>query len=774
MNQNHNSTFPHSETPLAGDFLSHARFYLERGFSVIPLNPRSKKPCAAAIPSGGWKVFQEEKPRPEQVERWWGGDDLDPPGLAIVLGRVSNLVVLDFDRPDVDHAVAEVFGEGRELPHTARVRTRRGFHYYFCLPAGVNIGNSKLGILVDLKGEGGYVVAPPSVHETGHVYAWDSPPWETPIAELPHWVLEKCAGGRRTALPPTVVSPAARDAVLPSDEFIEATFEGTIARLVAKVREAPEGDRNNTLFQVSADAGRLVLAHRADWDTVAERLRQAAEEAGLEPSEIGPTINSGWRKARENPPHLHWGEPKALSVEYAERLNSLELNDEGNAEAFLRIYGENVRYLHDLQTWHFWNGLRWRDNPQVELRAAAGQAMKARALAANLCRDEKKRKKLAAHANRSRSLRAEKSLLEIAEARPSVRSQLSEWDNDPFLLGCPNGVVDLKQGELLEPDRRHKVILSAGVPFHPDATCPRWERFLEEVFRGDQSLIAYVQRAIGYSLTGSTREQCLFICHGSGANGKSVFLSVLQPVFGDYAKVANFTTLDRRNQENGGAAAPDVYALKGPRLVTVNEAPESALFNEARIKSLTGSDKITARPLYGPPVTFTPAFKLWIAVNHLPSIREDSHAIWRRIRVVPFTERFDHNPDLDLLDKLQAEGDGILAWAVRGCLNWLEEGLNPPAPVMRATEDYRESTDIVGRFIGERCITSSEASVRCADLYAAFVKWCEVNGEKPFSHRKFGERLVQRGIERHRTNTARAYRGLGLLDGHDEAFRSPL
>jgi putative DNA primase/helicase len=317
-------------------------------------------------------------------------------------------------------------------------------------------------------------------------------------------------------------------------------------------------------------------------------------------------------------------------------------------------------------------------------------------------------------------------------------------------------------------------------PYDPKAECPRWEQFLHQVFQCDLELIGFIQRAVGYSLTGSVREQVLFLCYGSGANGKSVFLSTLRQLAGDYAMNIPFTVLELQQRPS---LTNDLAAMVGKRLVTSSETNESTRLNEARIKALTGGDPITARFLYSESFTFQPVAKFWLAVNHLPQVRDDSHGIWRRVRVLPFRQRFSGNeadPELD--QKLYAELPGILVWAVRGALNWQVVGLAPPSAVMVATETYREENDELAAFIADQCVVSEGARVEPGQLFSQYQHWAEGQGI-PLRHRlglrTFDTRMKER-FTATATNGKRYYLGVGLRVSRDDSdelsttFHKPL
>jgi putative DNA primase/helicase len=309
--------------------------------------------------------------------------------------------------------------------------------------------------------------------------------------------------------------------------------------------------------------------------------------------------------------------------------------------------------------------------------------------------------------------------------------------------------------------RRDMMSRSTHVTYDKKAHCQRWDSFLERVMPAPEAR-AYLQRAVGYSLTGSTREQCLFFCWGAGLNGKSVFLEVILAMMGDYGASARIETFMPRRP---GDIPNDLARLAGARFVTVSETSEGQRLQESLIKDATGGDTICARFLHREFFDFKPQFKLWIRGNHKPQIRGTDEGIWRRIHLIPFLVTIPKGEqDKGLVEKLKGELPGILNWALEGCAAWQEEGLNPPRAITDATSAYREEMDIVAEFLAERCVENKLASARASDLYKAYTSWCETAHERVESQKSFGQRLTEKGFERYRNNGL-WYRGVGLRAG---------
>lgn len=446
-------------------------------------------------------------------------------------------------------------------------------------------------------------------------------------------------------------------------------------------------------------------------------------------------------------------------------LNKFARTDAGNGEAFAALYGHTVRYDHTRAKWLYWQSPIWRLDSDGELQRLAVRTARARLEAATRVDDTKTRESTVRWAMQSESMFRRRAMLESAAILKPL-ADAGEWDTDDWLLGCENGVLDLRAGRMIPADPMQRITRRVPIAFDPLATCPRWDTFLAEVFESSE-LIEFIRRAVGYSMTGDTSEQVVFILYGLGANGKSVFLSILRELLGDYAANTPFQTFEAMERGN---STNDVAALAGMRLVTSSETRESAKLNEARLKSITGGDPITARFLFREYFTFHPKMKLWLAVNHKPKVSDGTFGFWRRVRLIPFTRTFDaQTADPHLLESLKKELPGIFRWGIEGCTDWQNRGLQPPQVVKKATEDYRNEQDAVGLFIAEKCIISDKASATASDLWESFNKWrADDDGIEPLTQTAFGTRLKERGFSTTRKTNAEGvkqtiYKGIGLI-----------
>jgi putative DNA primase/helicase len=436
--------------------------------------------------------------------------------------------------------------------------------------------------------------------------------------------------------------------------------------------------------------------------------------------------------------------------------------DLGNAERLVRLHGSELRHCEMWGSWLIWDGRRWvkDDNGEVERRAMS--TVRAIYKEASQEDNQDKRTAVAKHALASEKKTRITHMIDLAKSKLPIAVRPADFDRDPRLLNVANGTVNLQTGEL-QPHRKEDLITRlAPVNYDPDALCPLFLEFLRRIMGEDDILISFLQRAVGYSLTGDTSEQCLFLLHGAGANGKSTFIEVIRALLGDYAQQADFSTFLHKDHD---PVRNDLAKLRDARFVSAVEVTEGKRLAEVVVKQLTGGDTITARFLFHEYFEFRLAGKIWLAANHLPVIRGTDNAIWRRIRLIPFTITIPREEqDKRLLQKLKAELPGILNWALHGCLEWQREGLCEPGEVQAATEAYREEMDPVGAFLAECCVMAPEVQAPASDLYEAYTKWCQANGEESINQTVFGRRLRDRGLIKDRAAITwrTVWKGVGL------------
>ena len=420
------------------------------------------------------------------------------------------------------------------------------------------------------------------------------------------------------------------------------------------------------------------------------------------------------------------------------------LSDLGNSERLVYRHGDSLRFCYARTCWLVWGGERWLADATAEVVRRAKETVR------NICReaaevvDDEERKMIVRWALHSESRTRIDAMIKLAESEPGIPVAPDQLDADPWLLNVENGTIDLRTGTL-HPHRRGNLLTKlAPVEYAPDATCPLWLDFLHRILAGNEELIRFLRRAIGYALTGDTREQAFFMLWGSGANGKSTFLETIRAMLGEYAQQADFTTFLTRNRDG---IRNDVARMDGTRFVSAVETEGNRRLAEVLVKQVTGGDRVTARFLYREFFEFVPSFKLFVATNYKPLIHGTDHAIWRRIHLIPFSVTIpDHEQDRTLPARLKSEIPGILSWAVKGCMEWQHEGLSAPTEVTAATSAYRAEMDRLADFLSDCCETDAYATVKSGDLWSAYHCWCEVNQTEPMSKNEFWSQISVRGF----------------------------
>lgn len=452
------------------------------------------------------------------------------------------------------------------------------------------------------------------------------------------------------------------------------------------------------------------------------------------------------------------GSDGTTSVTPVEPIGGFRLTDVGNSARFAAMHGHTVRHVKQWGRWLHWNGTRWVDDETGEVVRLARETVDSLYREAAAEPDEMRRKALGQHAVRSDSAAKIAAMLSLAESEPAVAIRPDDLDRAGWLLNCLNGTLDLRTGALRPHQRDDLITKQAPVAYDPAATCPTFDAFLRQIMGGNADLSSYLQRLVGYCLTADVSEQGFDLFHGIGANGKSTLLTIILAMLGDYGKQAAPGLLMRKY---GDAHPTEVADLHGARCVSVIEVEEGKHLAEVLTKQLTGGDRLKARLMRQDFFEFDLTFKIIMAVNHLPRVTGTDEAIWRRIRTTPFGVTIPRaEQDRRLPEKLKAELPGILAWAVRGCLEWQQRGLDPPREVQAATAQYRTESDLMGGFLDE-CTRATEAGyVLAKDLYAAYVRWCEDNGERARSQRQFGGALSERGFVRQRVRQGHSWLGL--------------
>jgi putative DNA primase/helicase len=732
--------------------------YAQLGYGVFAVLPNAKAPATR-------NGLRDATTDAAQIAGW-------PAGHNVGLLPDARTLVLDADSAA---EVVRLETEYPELQTAPRCDTPSGgAHIYTRLPDGVAPPKTTVkvkGRALDLRGLGkAYVVAPPSTLPTG-CYTW-ARPLVSP-SELP----ETPAGLLELLTPPKAApKPSPEEPHAPTGDRARSRY--ALAALQAehdRVAAAGSGARNAALNRAAFSLGQLVGSGALDRAEVEDALRAAAQVCGLDPRETEATLKSGLEAGILEPravPSSGDRKPFARAADKTATQGQPDLcafarTDYGAAERLHAAYGSAFRYCGALG-YLVWDGTRWKpdENETLMRRMALETARKLFAQAATL-KDGDQRESWVKHSLSCERNAALKNAVELVKTIPGVTVEAAQLDRDPMLFNVRNGTLDLNTGLLKDHDPADLITKVAGVDFDLMAECPRWLEFQQTICAGDADLSAFKQRAYGYSLTGMTSEDALFIAHGSGANGKSSELDAIGGILGDYGDTAQFETFAVKKSEG---VRNDLAALMGARFVSASEGENRQRLAEGLVKQLTGGDVMKARFLHREFFSFKPEFKLWLATNHKPLIRGTDHGIWRRIRLVPYSVTISEaQRDKGLKKKLEAEKSGILNWLLGGCKIWLEHGLGDAEAVTAATKSYREESDALAEFISACCTVDELHTEFAGELYAAYKQFCERGGEEPFSAQLFGRMLTERGFHgdtvRHAGKAVKIRRGISIFKG---------
>jgi putative DNA primase/helicase len=656
---------------------------------------------------------------------------------GIACGPASRVLVVDIDDEDLFKKICAE--KGWPITETRTHRTGGGGrHLLYSYPTdGKRYGNKLLkNFGFDIKGDAGQVVAPGSIHPiTGKQYTVEN---DLPMAEAPEWLKELCCDE-----PPISASKMGTG----------PTSTGTKNHIdpAEILNGVSEGERNDKLFKYACS----LCAQRRPKEEIAVLILTAARECSppFPEAEALVVVESAWKYASQ--PQITAGASSSSSPGHR------TLDDIGNAERLIDRYGENLRYCHKWKEWLIWDGKRFACDENDKIIEFAKVTVREIHTEAARETDDNRRTSIGKHANRSQSIKAINSLISLAKSCDGIPVSPLELNVNEWLYNVNNGTLDLKTGCLLPHERSHLITKIAPVVYDPNATCPKWEAFLDKIMAGDQEMVAFLHRMIGYTLTGSTSEQCLFFLYGQGANGKSTFLEVIRALLGEYARQADFSTFIQRKSD---AVRNDIAALEGARMVTAVEVEDGKQFAESLVKQMTGGDTVTARFLFKENFEFKPQGKIWLAANHKPQIKGTEHAIWRRIHLIPFEVQIPETERIpDYAEELKTELPGILNLALAGCLDWQKNGIQLPKKVKDATAAYRAEMDNLEQFIKESCSLNPTANCTSTSLYSAYRQWCDDNGENQMDVKTFTRRMLERRFEKKRGSGGYFWEGIGLI-----------
>lgn len=444
-----------------------------------------------------------------------------------------------------------------------------------------------------------------------------------------------------------------------------------------------------------------------------------------------------------------------------------DMTDTGNAHRLQDRFGSIIRYSYNRKKWFWWDGKLWRVDDSGEIKKLADLICDDIKKEAFQEQDEKTQADMLKWASRTASSKGKEAMIKECQHLPGIPVSQDDMDAYADYINCKNGIVNLRNGELIPHESSFMMSKMCNTDYDQSNKKPTlWLSFLNDVTNGDKELQEYIQRCVGYSLTGSTAEQCAYFLYGLGNNGKSTFLDTLADLLGGYSSNAQPDTLMMKKW-SGDSANSDIARLKGSRFVTSEEPTEGVRLNEGLLKQLTGGSKVTCRFLYGDEFEYTPEFKIWIATNHKPIVRGTDYGIWRRIKLIPFEVNIPKEKvDKDLKLKLKKEFPQIFKWAVDGCIKWRKSGMTEPQCVQDAVKEYKHEMDLLAGFI-EECVEidyESNEKVLAKDLFSAYIRWAKENKEYEMSSKKFFSEIGNRLPDKGRNSTGVFYKHVKLIN----------
>ena len=745
--------------------------WLRRGFNVVPRAGVDHK-----HPAIKWREFQDCYVTTDDLLNWY---DKFSGGLGLVTGAISCVIVIESDGLAGEKVLRDFEHHYGPLPATLIIRSGsgRGLHRYFRHPSHTVKTTANKLVKLDIRGDGGFCVLPPSRHKSGGYYeiVHDVDPAELPkgllefIAEAEVEALNQLSKeGISVAVAPsllidselgnnlsTVVQP-------PPAEKMRAALKHLAAQNAFEHRNEIVKDRDGKITRlgwiITGMALKSAYGNKVGFDLWAETHddHQARVDAPTQWASFREIAKAGdvtiatiIRAATDA--GFGFKTDAISSPPTAVTKTEDSTGDVRNGLIFARMFRNRLLYVYETKDWlKFDKQQGWvKAPPDEDVRAAKEVLTVMRAHVADqykIAPDEEKTKKLMKNVERTSFARNLLAMIEMAKSEPGMTVRLEEFDADPMLLGLTNGILDLKNGVLMPASPDVLVSKRARIAYDPDAKCPRFLKFLAEV-QPESDVRDYLCRLAGYSLTGRTTEQQFNFFHGSGANGKTVFVELIRWLLGDYSKKIS-TEMLMQHKRNPQGASPDIVGLKGIRFAYCSETEIGQRLSASLIKELTGSETLSGRPLYGATVNFQPTHKLTIVGNHKPEISDNSDGMWRRVNLVPFEVTvLEAARDIDLESKLRGEGPGILNWALEGLHEWLDHGLQVPERITAATSVYRDEMDVVGEWITECCNVGDGHSARKDVIYASYQEWTKVNGHSPLAQTRLTRRLGERGYK---------------------------
>lgn len=670
--------------------------------------------------------------------------------LGLLTGKASeNVVDIDLDCEEAIALAPHILHDTRTFGRQSKPRSHYLYQVEDDLPATIKFQNGQM--LLELRSDGCQTLYPGSTNPSNEVVRWDDDRdiCKISASELQESVKKLAA---MTLLARLWKEHSRHNIALPLSGWLlrNGRDESEVAYFITVIAEAAGDDQIK-------DRMKCV-------ETTAERLKNGETVKGF--PELAKLI--GKDVAEKIAEWLGMKSERFFDVRtlpIAERCT-----DRGNAEGFITFADGDLRYVSEKKTWSMWDKSHWEIGESATVFVKTLAIDYAKSIFDEAKNSTDNRERLGRHAAYSNSAKGISNFITLASSVRDVPVSIEQFDTDPDLLNVLNGTIDLRTGELRPHSRDEYHSKLAPVFYDPNAKCERWERFLLEIFRGDQELVKYMQRVIGYSLTGRTREEKFFLLYGDGRNGKGTMVETLQAILGDYADTVSPELLLQTKNKDARTANPELAKLKGIRFAPASETDAKRKLAEALVKNITGGDSITTRDVFQSSFTYRPQFKLWLATNKKPVVTGTDTGMWERIKMIPFLASFKGaQGDTTLKETLKSEAPGILAWCVRGSVAWYRDELGTCKAVEDATLNYREENDTVSQFINECCETGDETShsVSSGLLYKTYEKYCEDENISAVDSKDFKTSLSSREITWKRTKRGIFFQGIALTSTPD-------
>lgn len=723
-----------------------AREYKRRGWNPLPLRPGEKRPTGSE--------WQRTAIPEDQFETVFS----DGMNVGVGLGAQSgNIYDADLDHELVVKMVRHFFSQCPTPAVFGRASKPHSHMIYQGMPDDhvkrITFADVDGTMLAEIRGNGHQTMMPPSLHPDGEEVTWNDPtamPAQVPVATVANALGWTCGAA---------MLARGWDNWTDQHHVMIGALAGGLAR-------------SSIGAGLAEGFVRAVCIYAGDHE-IDDRVR---------------IVRDTYMRLEDDPNADVTGFPSLREIIGSDRVTRLikwlglkkveddrpTLSDDGNALRFIDAFGDDLRFVHEHNSWYVWDGSRWAKDERENVIALARAVPRKIAASALDILDDEMRKQVEKWANASRNVNRIQAIPKLARTDERVKVAADLLDSDPWSFNVQNGTVNLRTGGISPHDKQDLLTKLSPITFNPRATAPRWLDFLKLVFAEDEKVIDFVQRSVGYTLTGLTSEQVFFILHGQQGTGKTTFIETLRAMFGEYARNADPSTFMQK--QKSGRANPEIARLQGSRFVSSSETEENERLAAGIVKRLSGSTTITASHLYAPDFEYVPVMKLWIDTNHKPRISAHDDAVWARLVMIPFDVVIRHTArDVkDYQSILKTELPGILRWAVEGCLKWQHDGLARPEKVNEAAAEYREESDALQVFIEDVCIVHEAATCAASALYAAYVEWAQQSNERPLNMRVFKTRLAERGYEHKRTERGIEWVGIRPAAERQGAQAEPL